>query len=73
MIGFAPYEDPQYVVAAVVIQAGTSQNITPLMREVLGAAMEVYPSNGNSYSNNNYNNNDDNNDNNDNNETIDDE
>ncbi|QQK07153.1 penicillin-binding transpeptidase domain-containing protein [Miniphocaeibacter halophilus] len=59
MIGFAPYDDPQYVVAAVVIQAGTSQNITPLMREVLGAAMNVYPSTSTNSNNDNYDDNDD--------------
>lgn len=43
MIGFAPYDDPQYVIAAVVTQAGTSMNITPMIREIMGACLEASP------------------------------
>ncbi|WP_100065087.1 penicillin-binding transpeptidase domain-containing protein [Miniphocaeibacter massiliensis] len=46
-IGFAPYDNPEYVVVAVVTQAGTSSNITPMFRDIMAAAMEVTPS-GNS-------------------------
>lgn len=43
MVGFAPYEDPQYVIAAVVTQAGTSMNITPMVREIMGTCLEASP------------------------------
>ncbi|MDO5017842.1 MAG: penicillin-binding transpeptidase domain-containing protein [Lagierella massiliensis] len=40
MIGFAPYDDPEYVIAAVVTQAGTSANITPMIREIMGECLK---------------------------------
>ena len=43
VIGFAPYDDPQYVVAAVVTQSGTSSNITPMMRDIFATLMDKYP------------------------------
>ncbi|MDL2310838.1 penicillin-binding protein [Peptostreptococcaceae bacterium OttesenSCG-928-C18] len=43
-IGFAPYDNPQYAIVAVVTQAGTSSNITPMFRDILAASMNVTPS-----------------------------
>lgn len=43
MIGYAPYDDPQYVIAVVIPQSGSSVNVTPIVRDVLAAALEVYP------------------------------
>lgn len=43
MIGFAPYDNPEYVIAAVVTQSGTSMNISPMVREIMGACLEASP------------------------------
>lgn len=43
MVGYAPYDDPKYVIAVVMPQSGSSVNVTPIVRDVLATALEVYP------------------------------
>lgn len=44
MIAFAPYDDPQIAVSAVITQGEVSSNVGPMMRDIIAAALKLSPS-----------------------------
>ncbi|MDO4593843.1 MAG: penicillin-binding transpeptidase domain-containing protein [Tissierellia bacterium] len=41
MVGFAPYDDPQIAVSALITQGGTSYNCSPIVRDVVCSYLDL--------------------------------